>query len=178
MPVESMDFRQVVGQCGDDCGFALAALLVMAAEPVPAFAGILALRLRGIRDHVAMLLCERVHARAAREVLGSLGAAMQHHDERRRIAEAAWNEELVMHFTCVAREELIEKRRVRRFVAVSCGRLHRPNGLPGITPSIGNHSVLTFDAARGRSRRKRLRGGVRGLVAPVQAALNRCRGSA
>src|SRR3954466_11568632 len=95
----------MASECGEDRLEDLAALLVAAAEPVPAFACILALRLCGIRNNITVLLGESVHACAACEIIGRLRAAMQHHDERRRCGtDSCWNKHLIVDGAGVARE--------------------------------------------------------------------------
>ena len=51
-------------------------------EPVPALVRVRARRLRRVEDEEALLLGERVHARAGGEVVRVLGAAVQHDDQR------------------------------------------------------------------------------------------------
>ena len=61
-----------------------AADLVGSSEPVPAFVGIRAYRLRGVGDEKPELLGQGVHARPRREIVGRLPAAVEHHDDRHR----------------------------------------------------------------------------------------------
>ena len=84
--VDRVVAHDLAGDAGDQRGFAPVALLVAGAEPVPAFLRIGSLGLAGIDDQAAMLLGERVHPRAGGEVVGRLGAAVQHDDQRHRLA--------------------------------------------------------------------------------------------
>ena len=73
---------------GDQGRLAAVALLVVRVEPVPALRGVGRAGLRRPGDQAAVLLGERVHARAGGEVVRRLGAAVQHHDQRQRRAGA------------------------------------------------------------------------------------------
>ena len=84
--VDRVVAHDLAGDAGDQRGLALIALLVAGAEPVPALLGVGRLRLARIDDQAAMLLGERVHPRAGGEVVGRLGAAVQHDDQRHRLA--------------------------------------------------------------------------------------------
>ncbi len=70
------------GEPRDDRRFALVAALVGEIEPVPAGGRVGARSLGRIGDAEAALLGEPVHARADREVVGPLGATVQHDDQR------------------------------------------------------------------------------------------------
>ena len=81
----------------DQRGLALAMLLVARAEPVPALRGVGGGGLGRIGDETGVLLGERIHPRAGGEVVGRLGAAVQHDDQRDRLATiAAGDVELVV----------------------------------------------------------------------------------
>ena len=81
--------HDLAGDAGDQRRLALIALLVARAEPVPALGGIGGLRLGRIGDEETQLLGEIVHPRAGGEIVGRLGAAVQHHHERQRLVRAA-----------------------------------------------------------------------------------------
>src|SRR5207253_9736100 len=70
---------------GDDRGLASAALLVAVLEPVPAALGVRLRRLLGVEHETAWVTRGLVHARARREIVGALCAAVQHDDERERL---------------------------------------------------------------------------------------------
>ena len=74
------------GDPRDQRGLAAVALLIGGAEPVPAFLGIGRARLLGIGDEEALLFGQLVHPRAGGEILGRLGAAMQHHHQGKRLS--------------------------------------------------------------------------------------------
>ena len=73
--------HDLTGDARDQRGLAPAAPLVLRPEPVPALRGVGGSRLRRIDDEAALLLGERVHARAGGEVVGRLGTAVQHDDQ-------------------------------------------------------------------------------------------------
>ena len=76
--------HDLAGDAGDQRGLAPVAPLVGGAEPVPAALHVRRRVLRRIDDEAGALLGERVHPRAGREVVGRLGAAVQHDDQRAR----------------------------------------------------------------------------------------------
>jgi hypothetical protein len=97
--------HDLAGDARDQRRFATVALLIAGIEPVPAPLRIGRLRLRRIGDQAAVLLGERVHPRAGGEVVGRLGAAVQHDDQRRRITPTgARDVELVPEAACMAAE--------------------------------------------------------------------------
>jgi hypothetical protein len=65
------------------------ALLVTGLEPVPAPGRVRTLRLDRIRDDAAVVLGERVHPGARREIVGVLRATVQHHEQWQRRARVA-----------------------------------------------------------------------------------------
>src|SRR5919112_6407357 len=67
---------------GDYGRLSLSTLLVRGLKPVPALLHVGILGLRGIGDKKGMLLGELVHARADREVVGVLGTAVKHDNQR------------------------------------------------------------------------------------------------
>ncbi len=71
---------------GDQGRLARIAPLIVRAEPVPALLRVGRGGLRRVRHEKAVLLRERVHSRTGGEVVGRLGAAVQHHDERKPFA--------------------------------------------------------------------------------------------
>ncbi len=73
----------------DDRRLALISPLMGGNEPIPASSLIGRFRLRGIQHEKALLLGERIHARAEREIIGILQAAVQHHQKRQRLALVA-----------------------------------------------------------------------------------------
>ena len=94
--VDRVVAHDLAGDAGDQRGLARVALLVARAEPVPALRRVRGRRLRRIDDETGVLFGERVHARAGGEVVGRLGAAVQHDDQRQRLpAIAAGDVELV-----------------------------------------------------------------------------------
>ena len=96
--VDRVVAHDLAGDAGDQRGLAPAALLVARVEPVPALLGVGGGRLRRVGDEEAVLLGERVHLGAGGEVVGRLGAAVQHDQQRRRllpVAERARDVELV-----------------------------------------------------------------------------------
>ena len=107
----------------DQRGLALAALLVARAEPVPALRGIGGGGLGRIGDQAGVLLGEHVHPRAGGEVVGRLGAAVQHDDQGDRLPMiAAGDVELV-----VAAAGLVAVGGCQKLSAVrhDVGRVHR-----------------------------------------------------
>jgi hypothetical protein len=86
--------RRINSELRHDCArnardyarFALIALLVPEIEPVPACQLIGVRRLNRIDDDQAMLLSQSVHARPRCEVVGILGAAVEHDNQRKRPA--------------------------------------------------------------------------------------------
>ena len=88
-PVDRVAAHDLAGNAGDQRGLALAALLVARAKPVPALGGIGGRRLGGISNQAGVLFAERIHTGAGREVVGRLGAAMQHDDQRQRLSAIA-----------------------------------------------------------------------------------------
>ena len=94
----------------------MVALLIARVEPVPAPGGVGRLGLRRIGDEERLLLGEIVHPRAGREVVGRLGAAVQHHHEGQRLSVvAAWNVELVRAASRrIGVAALVEPRAVRQ----------------------------------------------------------------
>ena len=88
--------HDLAGDARDQRRLALVALLVAGAEPVPALRRVGGAGLRGVDDEAGVLLGERVHARAGGEVVGRLGAAVQHHHQGQRLpVVAAGHVELV-----------------------------------------------------------------------------------
>src|SRR4051794_17742864 len=81
-------FHDLPGDAGDQRGLALIPALVVGVEPVPAFIGIGRRGLSRVGDETAMLLGKRIHAGAGGEVVGRLGTAVQHHDQRHRLGAA------------------------------------------------------------------------------------------
>ena len=69
---------------------ATAAGLVVVLEPVPAARWIGLLCLRGVQHEEITLQARLVHARARGEVVGVLGAAVQHHHHRQCLTTVAW----------------------------------------------------------------------------------------
>src|SRR3954464_12528846 len=82
-------FHDLPGDAGDQRGLAPIPALVVGVEPVPAFIGIGRRGLSRVGDETAMLLGKRIHAGAGGEVVGRLGTAVQHHDQRHQLAGAA-----------------------------------------------------------------------------------------
>src|ERR1700733_13486852 len=81
------------GDAGDKRGFALASLLVIHAEPVPAFRLIGCARLLRVDNEAVLLFRQEVHPCAGREIVGRLGAAMKHDDQGKRyFLITAWDE--------------------------------------------------------------------------------------
>ena len=66
----------------DDRGFPFTATLVLEIEPVPADGRIGRRRLSRIGGDETVLFGKDVHARPQREIVGILGAAVQHHEQR------------------------------------------------------------------------------------------------
>jgi hypothetical protein len=165
-------FDQVASECGEDRGLALTALLVPAAEPVPALACILALRLRRIRNHITVLLREYVHSRPARKIVRRLRTAMQHYDERGRAStEARGNEKLVVHRAGLAGKSMIAKLGVAPMESDAVRRTLSGGGRRYVTAgAIGDDAVLAFDGASARP--CRFPGVIYGLGA-AQPTLNR-----
>jgi hypothetical protein len=88
--------HDLAGNTRNQGGLTAVALLVARIEPVPAFLRIGGGWLRGIRDKEDPLFGKLIHPRAGREIVGGLGAAMQHHDERELLATVlTWNEGFV-----------------------------------------------------------------------------------
>ena len=69
---------------GDQRRLAGVAQLVLRLEPVPALRRVRLCGLLGIHHQEAVLVGQAIHLRARGEVVGRLGAAMQHHDHRAR----------------------------------------------------------------------------------------------
>ncbi len=81
---------------GEQARFAAVAMLVGRCEPVPALRVVRARRLGRVQDQETALLGDLVHARTGREIVRRLGAAVQHHDQRKRtFRRPARHEELV-----------------------------------------------------------------------------------
>ena len=74
--------HDLAGDARDQRGLAAVALLVLRLEPVPALGDVGRGRLGRVGDQAAMLLGQLVHARAGGEVVGRLGAAVQHDHQR------------------------------------------------------------------------------------------------
>ena len=74
--------HDVARHAGEQRRLALAAALVAGEEPVPALVGVGARRLRRVENVQALLLGQRVHARAGGEVVRVLAAAVQHDHQR------------------------------------------------------------------------------------------------
>ena len=79
--VDRIMLRDLAGDARDQRGLALVALLVAHAEPVPAFRHVGGARLRRIDDEAIMLFSGRVHPRTGGEVIGRLGATVQHDNQ-------------------------------------------------------------------------------------------------
>ena len=74
--------HDLAGDARDQRGLAAVALLVLRLEPVPALGDVGRGRLGRVGDQAAMLLGQHVHPRAGGEVVGRLGAAVQHDHQR------------------------------------------------------------------------------------------------
>ena len=74
------------GDAGDDRRLTGAAHLVAPVEPAPVAAVAHRPGLFGVGDEKRVFLGQLAHPGAGREVDSGLGAAVQHHDERHRIA--------------------------------------------------------------------------------------------
>ena len=95
--VDRVVAHDLPGDARDQRRLALAALLVARAEPVPALRGVGGGGLGRIGDEAGVLLGEHVHPRAGGEVVGRLGAAVQHDDQGDRLPTiAAGDVELVV----------------------------------------------------------------------------------
>ena len=68
----------MTGDGGDHAGFAAPPTLIFRRMPVPAAREIGLLRLFGIKHEEAQFVGQAVHPGAGREIIGGLGAAMQH----------------------------------------------------------------------------------------------------
>ena len=79
--IHAMPANDLLGDPRKERRLALPAALILRPEPIPALRDICAQSLLGIGDEEAMLLGEVVHPRSGREVVGGLGAAVQHHDQ-------------------------------------------------------------------------------------------------
>jgi hypothetical protein len=88
-PVDGVVAHNFARNSRDERGLADIALLVGRAEPVPAFLHVGRAGLPGIGDEAGMFLSRRVHARTGREVVGGLGAAVQHDDQGHGLATVA-----------------------------------------------------------------------------------------
>ena len=73
----------------DERGLASIALLVGRAEPVPAFLHVGRTGLPGVGDEAGPFFGRRIHARAGSEIVGGLGAAVQHDDQGHGLAMVA-----------------------------------------------------------------------------------------
>ena len=89
--------HDLAGDARDQRGLAFVALLVGAAEPVPAFRRVGVAALRRIDHEAVLFFCDEVHPGAGGEIVRRLGAAVQHDDQRKRLPlmVAAGDEELV-----------------------------------------------------------------------------------
>ena len=77
--------HDLAGDARDQGGFAAVALLVLRLEPVPALGDVGRGGLGRIGNQAAMLLGQHVHPRAGGEVVGRLGAAVQHDHQRQSL---------------------------------------------------------------------------------------------
>ena len=135
---------------------ALVALLVAAAEPVPAAIGIALARLRRPGNHEALRARQCIHARPAGEVLGRLRAAVEHQQQRRAGGvEACGNVQTVFQVTGVAGET-----EARIAGLARCGGRRRGWRCRTARPAVIDDAELALDARRvcrgalGRSRRR------------------------
>ncbi len=87
--VDGMVEHDLSREVGDQAGLAFVPALVAGAEPVPALVGIRRLGLLRIGDEDIVRLGELVHARARREILRRLRAAVQHDEQRHRLPAMA-----------------------------------------------------------------------------------------
>ena len=100
--VDRVVAHDLAGDARDQRRFAMATLLVARAKPIPALRGIGGGGLFWIRDQAGASLGECIHARAGGEVVGRLGAAVQHDDQGECLPViAAGNVELVSTVSCV-----------------------------------------------------------------------------
>jgi hypothetical protein len=84
--VDGVRLQHVADHAGEERRLAGAAPLVAGSEPVPALVRVRARRLRRVENEDAVLLRQLVHPRADGEVVGVLGAAVQHDHQRQRLA--------------------------------------------------------------------------------------------
>ena len=98
-------------------------MLVGLAEPVPAFLHVRRAGLAGIGHEAGVLLGRQVHPRAGGEVVGRLGAAVQHDDQRHRLPMvAAGHVELVGAAAGRVAEALGQELRAVRQARRRCAR--------------------------------------------------------
>lgn len=79
----------LLGQVGDDRRLTGPGVLVLGAEPVPVAIAVGCPGSFGVGDEEVVPLGQVVHAGAGGEVSGALGAAVQHDDQRHRVAGVA-----------------------------------------------------------------------------------------
>jgi len=122
--VDRVVTHDLIGDAGNQRGLAMAAALVVRAEPVPAPERVGEGGLRRVSDETGVLFGKRIHARGGGEVVGRLPTAMQHDHQRDRVpmAIAAWDVELVgactrfvversHHELCAVRRDVVMRHR-------------------------------------------------------------------
>ena len=87
--------HHVASQSGDQGRLARLRRLVARVVPVPAPQRVSPGRLFGVEHHAAAFVCDFVHPRADREIRSALGAAVEHHEERRGSSETSRAIELI-----------------------------------------------------------------------------------
>jgi len=78
--------HDLAGDARDQRRFTAAPLLVARAKPVPAFGLIGSARLLRIDNEAVLLFRQEVHPRAGRKIVGRLGAAVKHDNQRKRLS--------------------------------------------------------------------------------------------
>ena len=84
--VDMMAGSNLARHASDDRRFAAITLLIIGIEPVPALGTVSPLRLLRIKHQALILFGSVIHLRAARKIVGVLGTAVQHHNQRQRLA--------------------------------------------------------------------------------------------
>src|ERR1700761_4289620 len=84
--------NDLAGDAGNQRRFAPALLLIARAKPVPAFRLVGPAGLLRINHEAVLLFRQEIHPRAGREIVGRLGAAVEHDDQGTRLSLITRNE--------------------------------------------------------------------------------------